>query len=168
MRVASQSGWETKRHPDDIRYALTAIFLYLRKAEIIDGLVELLIQTVHRLSVRADNKVKKTILKDYKKVYGKNHILYQIADAALEYPEGKVSDVIFPIVNEHTLNNLIKEYKSNGPGYKLEVHKVIRASYSSHYRRMIPKILQVGLAGAFIQKPTLSTHRNTNKLLVLI
>lgn len=143
MRVASQSAWETQRHPKNIRYALVAIFLYLRKAEIIDGLVELLIQIIHRLYVRADNKVKKTLLKDFKKVYGKNHILYQIADAALECPQGKISDVIFPIVGENTLTNLIKEYKSNGPGYKLEVHKVIRASYSSHYRRMIPKILKV-------------------------
>ena len=65
MRVASQSAWETKRHPPTTRYALVAIFLFLRKAEIIDGLIELLIQIVHRLSVRADNKVKKTILKDF-------------------------------------------------------------------------------------------------------
>jgi TnpA family transposase len=141
MRVASQSAWETKRHPPTTRYALVAIFLYLRKAEIIDGLVELLIQIVHRLSVRADNKVKKTLLKDFKKVYGKNHILFRIADAALEQPQGLIKDVIFPIANESTLDNLIKEYKSNGPGYKYEVYKVIRASYSGHYRRMIPKII---------------------------
>ncbi len=114
----------------------------MRRAEIIDGLVELLIQVIHRLTVRADNKVKKTMLKDFKKVYGKNHILYKIADAAIEDPDGKISEVIYPIANESTLSNLIKEYKSNGPGYKLEVHKVIRASYSSHYRRMIPKILK--------------------------
>ncbi|MDJ1138805.1 Tn3 family transposase [Marinicella sp. X102] len=142
MRVASQSAWETQRHPDNIRFALTSIFLYMRKAEIIDGLVELLIQVIHRLSVRADNKVKKTLLKDFKKVYGKNHILHQIADAALEHPQGRISEVIFPLVGENTLSNLIKEYKSNGPGYKLEVHKVIRANYSSHYQRMIPKILK--------------------------
>ncbi len=142
MRVASQSAWETKRHPPKTRYALLAIFLYLRKAEIIDDLVELLIQIVHRLSVRADNKVKKSILKDFKKVYGKNNILFQIADAALGKPEGLIKDVIFPIANKSTLDNLIKEYKSTGPGYKYEVHKVIRASYSSHYRRMVPKILE--------------------------
>ncbi len=142
MRVASQSVWETKRHKPATRYALVAIFLFLRKAEIIDGLVELLIQIVHRLSVRADNKVKKSILKDFKKVYGKNNILFQIADAALEKPEGVIKDVIFPIANKNTLDNLIKEYKSTGPGYKYEVHKVIRASYGSHYRRMVPKILE--------------------------
>lgn len=141
MRIASQSAWETKRHPANNRYALVSIFLHLRRAEIIDGLIELLIQIIHKLTVRADNKVKKTLLKDFKKVYGKNQLLYRIANAALKQPQGLVEDVIFPIVNEHTLDNLIKEYKSNGPGYKHEVHKVIRASYSSHYRRMIPKIL---------------------------
>jgi len=60
MRVASQSAWETKRHPPTTRYVLVAIFLFLRKAEIIDGLIELLIQIVHRLSVRADNKANTT------------------------------------------------------------------------------------------------------------
>ncbi len=141
MRIASQSAWETKRHPANTRYALVSIFLHLRRAEIIDGLIELLIQIIHKLTVRAGNKVKKNLLKDFKKVYGKNQLLYRIANAALKRPQGLVEDVIFPIVNEHTLDNLIKEYKSNGPGYKHEVHKVIRASYSSHYRRMIPKIL---------------------------
>lgn len=140
-RVASQSTWETKRHPPNCRYALAAIFLYLRKAEIIDALIELLIQIIHKLTVRADNKVKKILLKDFKKVYGKNQLLYQIAGAALEQPQGLIEDVIFPIVNKSTLDNLIKEYKSNGPGYKNEVHKVIRASYSNHYRRMVPRIL---------------------------
>ena len=59
MRIASQSAWETKRHPANTRYALVSIFLHLRRAEIIDGLIKLLIQIIHKLTVRADNKVKK-------------------------------------------------------------------------------------------------------------
>ncbi|MCC2525764.1 Tn3 family transposase [Vibrio coralliilyticus] len=141
QRMISQSIWETKRQPETIRYALVIIFLYMRKSEIIDGLVELFIQIVHKLSVRADKKVKKAILKDFKKVYGKNNILFRIANAVTENPEGTVKDIIYPIVNQTTLDNLIKEYKSSGPGYKFEVHKVIRASYGGHYRKMVPKIL---------------------------
>lgn len=43
--------WETKRHPPAIRYALMSVVFYTRRSEIIDGLIELLIQMIHRLSV---------------------------------------------------------------------------------------------------------------------
>jgi DNA-binding cell septation regulator SpoVG len=118
------------------------IFLYTRKAEIIDGLIELFIQIVHRLSTKAEKKVVKTLINDFKKVYGKNTILMQIADVTLKYPDGKMKDVIYPIASKQTLSDIIKEYKISGTGYKNEIYNIIRSSYSNHYRRMVPKILE--------------------------
>ncbi|WP_439331981.1 hypothetical protein [Pseudoalteromonas caenipelagi] len=141
QRVSPESAWEVKRHPDHIRYAMMLIFFYLRKSELIDGLIELFCQIVHRLSVRAERKVVKELMRNYQKVYGKNTLLLRIAEAALGNPEGVVKDIVYPIANEQTLENLVKEFKSSGKGYKKEVHKVIRSSYGSHYRRMVPKIL---------------------------
>jgi TnpA family transposase len=37
---------------------------------------------------------------------------------------------------------LVKEYRASGPIYRREVHTVIRASYRSHYRRMVPAVLR--------------------------
>ncbi len=54
QRVNSETAREVKQHPDTIRYGLCAIFLYWRQWEIIDGLIELFIQIVHRLSVGAE------------------------------------------------------------------------------------------------------------------
>lgn len=65
-----------------------------------------------------------------------------IAEATLLNPEGQVKDVIYPVAGENILQNLLKEFKSSGPGYKHRVHKIIRSSYSRHYRRMFPKILE--------------------------
>ncbi|MFX5530244.1 hypothetical protein ABTD83_20325, partial [Acinetobacter baumannii] len=56
-------------------------------------------------------------------------------------PEGIVKDVVFPVVGEQTLRDLVKEFKASGPGYRKVVHTVMRASYSSHYRRMMPVLL---------------------------
>lgn len=47
------------------------------------------------------------------------------------------------MVNEQTLKDLVKEFKHTGPAYREKVHTVIRASYGSHYRRMVPEILSI-------------------------
>ena len=41
-------------------------------------------------------------------------MLYKIADAALEHPDESVRDVVFPVVNEQTLRDLVAEYKAQG------------------------------------------------------
>lgn len=142
QRISGESTWEVRRHPREIKYSLFSIFLYFRQREIIDGLIELFIQIVHRLSVRAERKLVKELMSDFQKVHGKTTLLFKIAEAAILNPEGRVKDIVYPIAGENILQNLIKEFKSSGPGYKKQVHKIIRSSYSSHYRRMVPKILE--------------------------
>src|ERR1019366_595429 len=53
-----------------------------------------------------------------------------------------VRDVVFPVVAEQTLRDLVKEWKATGPTYKTTLRTVIRNSYKGHYRRMVPRILQ--------------------------
>ena len=142
QRISSESSWEIKQHPAEIRYSELAIFLYFRQREIIDGLIELFIQIVHRLTVRAERKLIKELLSDFQKVHGKTTLLFRIAEAALLNPEGRVKDVVYPVAGENVLQSLLKEFKSSGPGYKQQVHKIIRSSYGNHYRRMVPKILE--------------------------
>ena len=55
--------------------------------EVTDNLVELLIQIVHRIGARAERRVEKELLNDFKKVSGKTGLLFRIAEAALEHPE---------------------------------------------------------------------------------
>jgi hypothetical protein len=142
QRVNSESAWEVKQHPDTIRYGLYAIFLYGRQREIVDGLIELFIQIVHRLSARAERKLVKTLLSDFQKVHGKTTLPFRIAEAALDNPNGLVKEVVYPVAGEDTLKSLLKEYKSSGPAYQQQVHKILRSSSSNHYRRMLPKILE--------------------------
>ncbi|WP_070962646.1 hypothetical protein [Vibrio sonorensis] len=56
-------------------------------------------------------------------------------------PNGQVKEVLYPVAGEDTLKSLLKEYKSSGLAYQKQVHKILRSSYSNHYRRMLPKIL---------------------------
>ena len=50
-RAAVESAWELRRHPERIRLPLLAFWCAPREAEIVDGLVELLIQVTHRITV---------------------------------------------------------------------------------------------------------------------
>lgn len=142
-RVITEPVREIRRHPPHIRYALLAIFVYVRSREITDALVDLLIQTVHKIGAKAEKTVTKKFIEEIKRVSGKDDILFQMASAASEHPDGVVKDVIFPVVSEETLQDIIREYKYNGPAYKLKVNTFMRASYSHHYRRTLPLFVKV-------------------------
>ena len=143
QRVAVEPPRELRRHPDNRRYTLLAAFCWLRTQEITDRLVDLLIQIIHRIGARAERRVTKELLDDFKKVSGKTGILFQLAEAAISKPEGIVKEVIYPIVSEQTLKNLVREFKSTGTAYREKVYTVMRSSYSNHYRRMLPLLLNL-------------------------
>ncbi len=141
QRAISEDIRELCRHPDYVRYTLLAAFFWLRCREITDNLIELLIQIIHRISVRAERKVEKQFINDFRRVNGKTNILFQMADVALSNPDGIIKQVLFPVVSENTLKALVKEFKNTGAQYKQKVYTIMRASYATHYRRMVPEIL---------------------------
>lgn len=143
QRVSTEDLRELRRHPDPIRYTQLSAFFWLRCMEISDNLVDLLIQIIHRIGVRAERKIEKEILNDLRRVSNKYGILFNMAQTAFEHPEGIIKDVLYPVVNEQTLKDLVKEFKHTGPAYREKIHTVIRASYGSHYRRIVPEILSI-------------------------
>jgi TnpA family transposase len=140
-RASAESAWELRRHPDVICYALVAVFCWQRQMEITDNLIDLLIQVVHNIGKRAENKIDKKLLEDLKQVHGKTGLLFRLAEVAVAQPEGVIKDVLYPTVGLETLKNLVKEYKSSGKAYQEEVQQVVRRSYGNHYRRMIVPLL---------------------------
>jgi TnpA family transposase len=131
---------EIRRHPPQVRYSLLAAFCTIRAEEITDTLVELLIAVIHKMGSRAKHIVNKEVINDIKRVQGKNRLLYEVASASLENPDGAVRNVIYPIAPEQTLHDLVAEYKQGGL-YDQRVQIIMRGSYSNHYRRMVPHIL---------------------------
>jgi len=109
QRATSEKPRELRRHPPERRYTLLAALCWQRQREITDNLVELLIHIAHRVGVRAEEKVDVELLKQAKKVLGKAKLLYKVAKAAKAQPDGVVKDVIYPVVSEQTLEDLIRE-----------------------------------------------------------
>ena len=72
---------------------------------------------------------------------GKAGILFKVAEAAVDRPDGVVREVIFPVVGEHTFEALVREARAAGTPQSRRVHTAVRASYGSYYRRMMPRLL---------------------------
>jgi len=143
LRVSAETLHELRRHPDPIRYALVTLFCYVLTQEITDRLTELLMRLIHKMGVNAEKRVDKELLSDFKRVAGKTGLLFRVAEASLDYPEDQVKEVIYPVVGEQRLRDLVKEYRATGRSYKEKVHTVMRGSYSHHYRHMAPQLLAV-------------------------
>lgn len=143
QRVAVEAPYELRRHPEATRLTWLAAFAHLRGRTLIDDLVDLLIETIHHIGARAERKVDRELLDDIKRVTGKQNLLFEIADATLGKPDGIVREVVFPVVSEETLRDLVKEWKATGPTYRTTLRTMIRSSYKGHYRRTVPQVLHV-------------------------
>jgi len=141
QRVAVEEPYELRRHGVPLRMTLLAAYCLLRGRELTDILVDLLLELVHRLGAKAERKVEKALVDDLKRVHGKTGMLYRLAEASLDHPTGVVHEVIFPVVSEATLRDLVQEWKATGPFYRTHVQTVMRSAYRSHYRRMLPPLL---------------------------
>ncbi len=143
QRAAAEAPNELRAHAPALRATLISALCWLRQREVTDSLVDLLIQVIHKINMRAEKRVEKELLDDFKRVSGKITVLFHIAEASVKQPDGRVRDVVFPAAGgERKLQELVREYKSSGPAFRFQVHTYLRASYASHYRRMVPQLLQ--------------------------
>lgn len=137
-RAAVESPSHLRAHEDRaVRLALLAALVHLREREITDTLVELLNSVVHRVNATAHRKTTQQLMEAFKRVTGKENILFSIAAAALSAPDDPVRSVVYPAVTggERTLRDLVAEFKATGPAYRNIVRTTMRASYTNHYRR---------------------------------
>ncbi len=145
MRIARQVEGETasemRRHSPERRLGLLSVYLMHRRSQLVDGLVDLLLEVVHRLGTRSRRKVIQGIAADIGAVHGKERLLVDIAMAALDHPEGRIEDVIFPIAGAVKLRAVIDEHRAKGT-LDTRIQQTMRNSYASHYRRMLPPLLK--------------------------
>src|SRR5437879_12842612 len=85
------------------------------------------------IGATAERRVERELIGTLKQVSGKNTLLYRLPETALANPDGIIREVLFPVVDEQTLADLVKELKSTGPAYRQHVSTVMRASYRHHY-----------------------------------
>ncbi len=140
-RAAAAYPSDLRAMPAPIRLTLLAALCWSRTAEITDALVDLLIDVVDKIRVRAENRVEKALVADLKRVRVKHGLLFALAGAAVDHPDETVRTALYPFVSEATLRQLVKEARASEQMFRQWVRTEIRGSYSHHYRRMLPRIL---------------------------
>jgi TnpA family transposase len=138
--VEGETASEMRRHDTDRRLGLLAVYLMDRQGRLVDGLVDLIIELVHRMATKSRRRVIQGIAADIGTVHGKERLLVDIALAALGGPEGRVADIIYPVVGTARLRAVIDEYQAKG-ALDRRIQMTMRSSYASHYRRMLPPLL---------------------------
>jgi hypothetical protein len=132
--------YELRRHPDATRYTLLAAYCWQRRPEIIDTLVELLMQLIHRIETRAEKQIVKTLVEEVRRVQGKPRLLYELAQASLEHPEQTIQEGIYPVVSKEQLQAIVKEYQASTT-YHQQVSLRMQASYRHYFHRVVPELL---------------------------
>lgn len=142
-RATVEAPSHLRSHPEPLKLTLLAALVYERQWEITDTLADLLISTVHRIGARAERRVTQELVAEFRKVAGKETLLFRLAEAAIARPDDTVRAVVYPVAGEKTLRDLVAEYKSSGPAYRCTAQTTLQASYTGHYRRGLIKLLEV-------------------------
>ncbi|WP_185962264.1 Tn3 family transposase [Palleronia caenipelagi] len=141
-RAASEDAWDMRRRPEVVRHALLSCFCAIRATELTDDLGDLVISIIHKISARAESKVIKEYVADFRKAESKDTVLGKIVLAVDGQPEGDIPQVIYPVVSRETIRELAQSYQADTPSFTTRVHHTIRRSYARHYRRVLPVILR--------------------------
>jgi hypothetical protein len=140
--AANERAGEMRAPPAPIRYALLACFIHQRTMEVIDPVVRMMLESIRRIDTQTDKHLQKELCRDIKRVTGKVQLLFRVAEAVVDEPEGTIRDVLFPRVKEETFRDLAAEAKASGAQYRIWYHYVMRQKYGHHYRQMLPLILE--------------------------
>ena len=96
-RAARMYPSDFRAAPRPVRLTLLACLCWARTAELIDGLVDLLIGLVHQIDARAEHRVERELLAELHRVRGKEGILFTLAEAAVDHPDDTVRAALYPV-----------------------------------------------------------------------
>ena len=139
QRAAVEEPHELRRHAAPLRATLLAAYLHRRREELTDHLVDLLIETFHKLSKKAEKRVEEEQAKFAQLAEARHRMLPKVARAVLGNTEGRVSEVILPVACLKWWAAVLEESSRAGTG--ASVRSATRRSFTSHYRRILPELL---------------------------
>jgi len=128
-------------HQPPVVLTLLAVLCWCRLTEVTDSLVEVFIDLVRAINTRAERRVDREQIAEFRRVGDKESVLFTLADVSLKRPDEPVRDVVYPAVGEQTLRDLVAEAKATESRRRARVRTVLTGSYSHYYRTMLPKLL---------------------------
>jgi len=134
-----------KNMPLNHRYALLAVFSLIKRRQVTDNLVDLLIRLTKKIMTSGENKLKKELSKvvEIKKGCNRKDLLNTLIATIIKYEDHIIKEAIYPIIPKERLE-AIQENDSKKPiSYDGLVYERSRNSYLKYYRRMLAPVLEL-------------------------
>jgi hypothetical protein len=149
-----------------VRVTIVAALFWSRRSEITDALIDLLLGLIHKINTHADRRIERELIADLRRVRGKDHILFQVAEVAVEHPDDTIRDVLYPVVDERTLETLfVKHERRIGSSTNESVRYCDRHTHhitegcSQHYSARLPFVATTPLTGHMYTSHSVGTHQ---------
>ncbi len=135
-----------KEMPETNKYALLVIFCFVKKIDISDTLVEILINVTHKIFITGENrsKIQLSKLKEIKKSYNHKQTLKILVDAILDSEDNVVKQAIYPKLSKKKLLLLQQQLSDNSANTFNDLsYNNSRSSFSHYYRKILCPIMEV-------------------------
>ena len=98
---------------------------------------------MHRIGARAERKVTQELVSEFRKVAGKETLLFRLAEAAIARPTTPSAPWCTRWQARRRCATWSPSTSPSGPAYRRTVQTTLRASYTGHYRRGLIELLEV-------------------------
>ena len=103
-----------RSHPEPLKLTLLAALVYERQREITGTLADPLISTVQRIGAHAEREITQELVREFRKVAGKETLLFRLAEAAIARRDDTGRAVLYPVAGEKTLRDLVAGSRPGG------------------------------------------------------
>lgn len=134
-----------KLMPEHRRYALLSIFILMRKRQITDNLVELLIRLIKKFIQAGKNRLQRELstIVEIKRGCSQKTVLKTLAVTILSNENSVIKEAIYPVISKERLEAIKEDGNDIQHTYERLVHNQSRSAYLHHYRRMLAPVLEL-------------------------
>ena len=142
-RAKTEGTHELKRHPKLIKYTLICSFLYYQYQKITDNILNMFLKLIRQIEKKSDKAIKQNLVKQIKKVYNKNVILYNVAVNIKKYPKINLREQLLSKFGEEVFDEIIEEfeYQENLSTFDEQKIEKMKIKYVRTYRKVFKSIL---------------------------
>lgn len=144
--IVSKYPSAIKDMSDVNKYTHLIIFCFVKKIDISDTLVEILINITHKIFITGENrsKIQLSKLKEIKQSYNNKQTLKILVDAILDSEDNIVKKAIYPKLSKKKLLTIQQQLSDNSSNtFNDLAYDNSRLSFSRYYRKIIAPILEV-------------------------
>lgn len=131
--------------PEKSKYILLSVFCFVRRRELSDNLLDMLLRFIQKIFKSADNRLKRELsaMINIKDSCNNKQVLKLLIDTILSNQDKVIKDVVFEVIPKSQLELIKSNFTGKKTSYEDLVYDRARRSYIHHYRAVLKPILEL-------------------------